>query len=633
MTSETNPKIGRRRQGFHDFILGLKRQQKKTVLMIFDAIAVPISLWFAYFLRIGVPRQDVIESLVGVFVLTPMLAVLIFWYLGLYSTLIRSMENRTIVIIATGSVITGLFVAAAAYMDKGIWVPRSVPAIFAILTFLSVGGIRVLAITYYRYAIGFSLIREPLLIYGAGGVGIQLATALENSQLYSVIGFIDDDPSMQGSTIRGRRIYTPDSLGAIFQRHNNVRVLIAIAKISPEQKRSLIQRLAQYPARIETVPALTEIVSGSLSVSELEKVKIEDLLGRDPIPPIPELFRKAIEGRCIFVSGAGGSIGSEICNQVLQNNPEKLVLFEQNELALYTLEKSLRENNPEDYSSVEVIALLGDVTNRLAVAKALSNHKPDIIYHAAAYKHVPIVESNVFEGIDNNVFGTKTLAEAAVAYGVERFILVSTDKAVRPANVMGASKRVAEEVIQVLASKQNGTVFSMVRFGNVLGSSGSVIPLFESQIAKRQPVTITHPEVTRFFMTIPEASQLVIQAGFLAKGGEVYVLDMGESIKIIELAKLMIQLSGLRIKDGDNQMGDIPIEITGLRPGEKLFEELLIDSDIVGTVHPKIMSAMENMPSEKKLQSELTKLKKAVESGDNEACKKILQNLAEGYPG
>ena len=616
----------------HNAILALSRDQKRGILMVIDAMTIPFALWLAFVLRIGIPSLSLIESMAGVAVLSTLLAVAVFWYTGLYSTLVRSMENRTMITIATGSVIIGLFVAAAAYMDRGLYVPRSVPAIFAILIFLCVGLVRVLAKSYYRYAIGFSVVRQPVLIYGAGTVGIQLASALENSQNFSVVGFIDDDPLMQGRTARGRKVYAPDKIDRVVNRHENLRVLIAIAKITPAKKRAIIQRLERFPVRIDSVPALSDIVSGEVNLSEIEKVEIEDLLGRDPVPPIQSLFVDAIKDKCIFVSGAGGSIGSEICKQVLQGHPRKLVLFEQNELGLYQVENALRQQQAGHSNATEIFCILGDATNQEVVERALEQHKPEVFYHAAAYKHVPMVEANVCEGIFNNAFGTKIVAEAAARFGVERFILVSTDKAVRPTNVMGASKRVAEQVVQDLASRPTNTIFSMVRFGNVLGSSGSVIPMFKSQIAKLQPITVTHPEVTRYFMTIPEAAQLVIQAGFMAKGGEVYVLDMGDPVKILDLAKLVIQLAGYRVKDSDSPNGDIPINFIGLRPGEKLYEELLIGADVAGTDHPKIMSAFEKMPSHKQLSAQLKKLEGAISTGDDQACRKVLATLVEGFP-
>lgn len=599
--------------------------------MAIDAITIPFALWLAFVLRIGIPPISIVEPLIGVSILGSILAIAIFWYLGLYSTLIRSMENRTIITISTGSVIIGLLLATAAYMDRELFVPRSVPAIFAILIFLMIGLVRVLAKSYYQYAIGFSVVKQPVLIYGVGTVGIQLASALENSQNFSVVGFIDDDPAMQGRNARGRRIYDSEQLERVVERHKNLRVLIAIAKITPAQKRSIIQRLERYAVRIDSVPALSDIVSGEVNLSEIEKVEIEDLLGREPVPPIPGLFADAIRDKCILVSGAGGSIGSEICKQVLHGLPRKLVLFEQNELGLFHVENLLRKQAGDMRKEIEICCVLGDTTKPEVVERILKHHKPQVLYHAAAYKHVPMVESNVCEGVFNNALGTKIIAEAAAKHAVERFILVSTDKAVRPTNVMGATKRVAEQIIQHLAGKSTKTIFSMVRFGNVLGSSGSVIPMFKSQIANLQPLTVTHPDVTRYFMTIPEASQLVIQAGFMAKGGEVYVLDMGDPIKILDLAKLVIQLAGYRLKDSENPDGDIPIEFIGLRAGEKLYEELLIGSEVVGTSHPKIMSAMENMPATKVLGQQLKSLETAVMKGDDEACRKSLSILVEGY--
>lgn len=615
----------------HNLILGFSRNQKKAVLVLSDALFVPLALWLAYLLRIDPPSMQLVAQLSPAFLVTPVVAVAAFWFLGLYNTLIRSMESRTMLIIATGSMITGLSLSILAYFNSQMFVPRSVPAIFAIAIFLLVGASRVILKSYYTYAVGLAFNREPVLIYGAGSLGLQAAYALENSDNYSVVGFIDDEVSLQGSMIRGRNVYAPNRLDYVVKRYQNIRVLIAMGDLTPDHKRKLIQSLDRYPIRIDTIPAYSDVISGRAQLTEIEKVRIEDLLGRDVVPPDPDLFINALQGICVMVTGAGGSIGAEICRQIYRCNPSKLVLYEQSEHNLYQIEKELLALDNKELKDVSLVTQLGDVNNATLLNRLMSEHRPEVLYHAAAYKHVPLVEANVCEGVRNNIFGTETVARAACKHDVKRMILVSTDKAVRPTNVMGATKRVAEQVIQNLALKSGSTILSMVRFGNVLGSSGSVIPLFKEQIAKRQPVTVTHPGMTRYFMTIPEAAQLVIQAGFMAKGGEVFVLNMGEPIKIVDLAKLMIQLSGLTVRDENNQEGDVAIEFTGIRPGEKLFEELLIGESDIETSHPKIFCAMENAPRSQLLKQQLAVLEKHVDAGDRQKCREALATLVEEF--
>ncbi|MCY6379855.1 nucleoside-diphosphate sugar epimerase/dehydratase [Hoeflea prorocentri] len=515
-------------QSFNQSVLEMGRHQKRALFMLVDATAIVSSLFAAMLFLYG--RLDIpgYSNLTWLLFALPVVGIAINYFLGLYDILIRAMESRTIGIVAAGATAMTFFVAAASYMDSGINIPRSVPPIFGILVFISIGVIRVLARAYYQRVNSSLNVRENVLIYGAGSAGTQLAAAMQSGNHQRVVAFIDDDPTLKGTVIRGCRVHGVEKIGQLQERYNVKRVLFAIANASPSQRRAVVARLAPYKLELQTIPSLSDILRGRAELDELKKIRIEDLLGRTAISPMPQLFDEAIKGKSILVTGAGGSIGSELCRQILKANPKKLVLLEISELSLYNVEKRLRRHTPAN-TDLEIIYTLGDVRDRQRVRTLLTRHHIDIVYHAAAYKHVPIVEANPSQGISNNIFGTLTVAQEAVAAGVERFILVSTDKAVRPSNVMGASKRLAEQVVQNLQTTADTTVFSIVRFGNVLGSSGSVINLFREQIASGGPVTVTHENVTRYFMTIQEAAQLVVQAGTMAVGGEVFVLDMGRA--------------------------------------------------------------------------------------------------------
>jgi len=447
-----------------------------------------------------------------------------------------------------------------------------------------------------------------LLIYGAGSAGVQTAAALRSgSHPYALAGFIDDDPQKVGRSINDLRVFSPAQLPALLARERVTDILLALPSTSRQRRNQIIASLQPLPVHIRTLPGLADLASGRVTVADFHELDIEDLLGREPVAPLPAALHRALAGKSILVTGAGGSIGSELCRQILREGPAQLVLVDHNEFGLYTIHRELDELRAQHTPSTQLVPLLGNVRDATHMAAVLATHQPDTVYHAAAYKHVPLVEVNPAEGIANNVLGTLTLAWAAQAQGVGRFVLVSTDKAVRPTSIMGASKRLAEMVLQALADQQihegkqgsqgsqgsQGTCFAMVRFGNVLGSSGSVVPLFRQQIAAGGPITVTHEEVTRYFMTIPEAAQLVLHAGAMAEGGEVFVLDMGQPVKIIDLARRMVALSGRTVRDAGHPEGDIEILITGLRPGEKLYEELLIGDNPVGTGHPRIMKARE----------------------------------------
>ena len=615
----------------HRAILDIGRDKKRVLSMLADGAVMTACLFAAIALRYGQWDFPHRGNLTWLWFAVPIVGVAIYWMLGLYNILIRAMESRTMVIIAGGAATLSLFVGAASFMDSGFHIPRSTPPIFGVLLFVSIGSLRMLARAYYHYVMGSPNIRENILIYGAGNAGTQLAATIQIGPHYRLVGFLDDNPHLQGSVIRGCRVYRPDKIGKLKQKYDIKRVFFALASATPSQRRKIVTRLAPHKVEIQTIPPLSDLLRGKAELQHLQEIRIDDLLGRTVVEPIPQLFYDAINGKSILVTGAGGSIGSELCRQILAAAPSKLVLLEVSELALYNIETMLNKELGAT-QSVEIVYALGSVMDRKRVRTLLRRHRIDSIYHAAAYKHVPIVEHNPSQGVKNNVFGTLIVAEEAAATSVARFTLISTDKAVRPSNVMGASKRLAEQVIQEIQTTTDDTVFSIVRFGNVLGSSGSVIHRFKDQISQGGPVTVTHEEVTRYFMTIQEAAQLVIQAGAMAEGGEVFVLDMGEPVRISDLAVLMIQMSGKTVRDNGNPDGDIAIEFTGLRPGEKMFEELLITDSVVGTIHPKIMRAEErNSAHLGKIRTLLTELENQLDIEDPSVLRTTLQRVVEGY--
>jgi FlaA1/EpsC-like NDP-sugar epimerase len=481
---------------------------------------------------------------------------------------------------------------------------------------------------------------DRLIIWGAGHTGLQLAQSLHISRQWTPVAFVDDDSALWGRTLQRLPCIAPEKLAAFADRKRVGTIILAMPTATQTQRRRVIDRLEQLGIAIKTVPHMREVLSGQQTQNDIREVPIADLLGRDPVPASDALLRRNITGKTVLVTGAGGSIGSELCRQILSLQPSRLILLERSEFSLYRVEHELRQRITMNYEHVDLptlVPLLGSAGNSVLIDRLFASWKVDTVYHAAAYKHVPIVEENVAEGIANNTIATWVTAEAALKGGVETFILVSTDKAVRPTNVMGASKRMAEMVLQSLMQRQHGNIktrYSMVRFGNVLGSSGSVVPLFREQIRQGGPVTVTHPDINRFFMTVEEAVQLVIQAGSMAEGGEVYVLDMGEPMKIRDLAQRMIQLSGHTLQDDDHPMGMISIQYTGLRPGEKLYEELLIGDNVRGTSHPRIMRGNESTPPWERLESWLVSLQTACAVGDCASIRSILNEAVEGYqPG
>ncbi|MFO7808538.1 polysaccharide biosynthesis protein, partial [Guyparkeria sp.] len=558
------------RQGM-ERLLALPRSKKRWLMVLADVVMLPLALWSGFAIRLAEPFPPIMLETWWLFPLVVLVGIPLFVRLGLYRAVVRFMGSRTIWAVGSGVVVLALVLWAAAMLGRVEGFPRSVPVNFAIVAFLYVGGSRFLVRTWYRSVIEAASGAEPVLVFGAGEAGVQLLSGLKAGGRFRVVAFVDEDRSLQGSSIDGIPVHRPDQLARLVERFRVGRVLLAIPSATRPERRRILEQLEPLPVYVQTVPSMEAVVSGHASLEQLEDVDIADLLGRDPVPPDPELLTSSVRGRVVMVTGAGGSIGSELCRRIVRLEPAALILFERNEFALYNIERELQETAAQLERCPAVHAVLGSVANARRVASVLAEHGVQTLYHAAAYKHVPIVEANLIEGMRNNVFGTAVLAEAALNAGVDRFILISTDKAVRPTNVMGATKRLAEMVLQDRAREQRGTIFSMVRFGNVLGSSGSVVPLFHQQIRDGGPLTVTHPEITRYFMSIPEAAELVIQAGAMAEGGEVYVLDMGEPVKIIDLARRMIRLHGRQVKEEGEPEDGLEIVFTGLRPGEKLY--------------------------------------------------------------
>jgi FlaA1/EpsC-like NDP-sugar epimerase len=551
--------------------------------------------------------------------------------LGLYRAIVRFMGVQAIWAVSKGVLLLAFVLWAAAFVFQINPFPRSIPISFALAALVYVGGSRLLVRHFYHWAVKHYENKEEVLIYGAGGAGIQLATALSDGKEFYPVGFIDDDKALWGSTIKSLPVYNPNKIIDLIESASIKHVLFAVADASNFQRKKMLEKFECCNVHIQTIPSMPELLSGKASIDQVREVQIEELLGRDAVASMSSLMTKCITGKMILVTGAGGSIGSELCRQIIQQNPKGIVLLESSEYFLYEIEKELNALLKDESIHTNIYALLGSVTNRNRIACLIKHFSVDTIYHAAAYKHVPIVEHNIVAGVTNNILGTQIVAEEATKAGVSHFILISTDKAVRPTNVMGATKRFAEMILQQLATTKTQTVFSMVRFGNVLGSSGSVVPLFRQQIKEGGPVTVTHKEITRYFMTIPEAASLVIQAGSMAEGGDVFVLDMGDSVKIVDLAKQMIQLSGLELQTDENPDGDIEIQYTGLRPAEKLYEELLVGDNVVGTDHAKIMRANEECLDTDTLNTYISEMQAAIAALDHSKVRDILEKAVKGY--
>jgi FlaA1/EpsC-like NDP-sugar epimerase len=564
------------------------RHLKQSFLIALDFMVFPILIWLCYALRAFNLGTEVVPNLAFGSLWVSFLAVFALLICGVYSFIVRTFNEVFIAKLALATTLTVVGLYAMAYWTHA-FIPTSIPFMFGFLMFMWVWFSRVIIRSVVKSYLQSDIPRKRVVIYGAGYAGQQVAATLYRSDEHLPIFFIDDDASLSGQMMGGLKVYNPTYALHLLSKQNVDEILIALPSVGRVRKSEIIKFLEPAHLKITEIPGLTRLVDGEIRVSDIQEVDIIDLLGRDPVPPIQELLAKNIQNKVVMVTGAGGSIGSELCRQIVKNRPNKLVIYELTEFALYAIDKELNLN-----SDIEIIPILGTVLDQRKLERVIEQYQVQTVYHAAAYKHVPLVECNPLAGLKNNSIGTAFSLNAAVKKGVETFVLISTDKAVRPTNVMGASKRMAELYCQAMAEAQNQTQVSIVRFGNVLGSSGSVVPLFKQQIAKGGPITVTHPDVTRYFMTIPEASQLVIQAGALGQGGDVFLLDMGEPVRIQDLARQMISLSGLKVREKSSNNGDIEIQYSGLRPGEKLYEELLIDhEDTEITQHSRILRSIE----------------------------------------
>jgi FlaA1/EpsC-like NDP-sugar epimerase len=612
-------------------ILGLPRLAKRFVVLTVDLGLCILTVWLAFYLRLGefVSLSGNALWTVGASI---GLALPIFIVLGLYRAIFRYSGWPALLAVARAIGIYGLLYASIFTAIGVSGVPRTVGIIQPILLLLFVGSSRALARVWLgnQYeSILKRASRPKVLVYGAGTTGQQLVAAMANSHEMQVVGFLDDNDRLHGHVLNGQTIYNPTDLVNLVTSLTISDVLLAMPSLSRKRRNEILAQIRTARVAVRTLPSMTDLAQGKVSISDLRELDIDDLLGRESVMPNYILLAMNVRIKVVMVTGAGGSIGSEICRQILAVGPSKLLLIEQNEFALYAIHQELEDKLAG--RDIVLVPLLASVQDSDRMREIMSTWHPDTVYHAAAYKHVPLVEHNPAEGIKNNVLGTLRTAQAAVENGVSDFVLISTDKAVRPTNLMGASKRLAEMVLQALAATNSGTKFSMVRFGNVLGSSGSVVPKFRQQIRDGGPITLTHPDITRYFMTIPEASQLVIQAGAMAKGGDVFVLDMCQSVKIMDLARRMIELSGLTVKDEQNPDGDIEIEISGLRPGEKLYEELLIGDNPKPTSHARIMKAHEEFIQWAELENKLNSLQMALNVNDVGVIRLMMQQLIAGY--
>ena len=618
-------------------ILALPRPAKRFVALSVDLGLCVLTVWLAFYLRLGefvsfTGSSEWSRGAVWAGVAAVGIALPIFVVSGLYRAIFRYSGWPALLAVARAVGIYGLLYAAVFTAIGVAGVPRTVGMIQPMLLLLFVGASRLFARWWlgeeYRGILERAA-RPKALIYGAGSAGRQLAAALAHSPEMQVVGYLDDDDRLHGHVLNGLPIYAPDDLAALAETVGVSAVLLAMPSLPRRRRNEIIARIRGAHVAVRTLPGVDELAHGKVAVSDLRELDIDDLLGREPVAPNHILLTRNIAGKVVLVTGAGGSIGSELCRQILALAPAKLLLVEQSEFALYAIHQELETK--VDAGRTALVPLLASVQDENRMRAIMTTWHPDTVYHAAAYKHVPLVEHNPAEGIKNNVLGTLRAAQAALAAGVSNFVLISTDKAVRPTNMMGASKRLAEMILQALAATSTSTKFSMVRFGNVLGSSGSVVPKFRQQIRDGGPITLTHPEVTRYFMTIPEAAQLVIQAGAMAKGGDVFVLDMGQPVKIMDLAYRMVELSGLTVKDEQNPEGDIEIEVTGLRPGEKLYEELLIGDDPMPTVHPRIMKAHEAFIPWAELEARFNALEIALNVNDVGVIRMMMLQLVTGY--
>ena len=617
----------------YEMVMNFSRKTKQTLWLVIDTCLIPIVLYMAFSLRFGTAFPlDALQAAYPLLLLLLPVGLGVSIGLSVHRIKLHALERGALLRLGMVALCLTVTAIAISYL-LNMRPPRSVPLIFGAMYFCASLSVRMAILGALTLISARSVSRVPVAIYGAGSAGIQLASALSQSKEMRPVVFIDDNPSLNGLIVSGVRVQLPEKLESLVAKGKVKRVLLAMPSAPRENREAILKRLAVLECEVQVLPSYVDLIAGKGGISDLRTVTPDELLGRDKVDlDIPDVA-KVYAGRNVMVTGAGGSIGSELCRQLIGTSPAHIVLFERSEFALYQIDRELRPL--AEAAGIKVTTRLGSVVDAPRVQAVMSEATVEIVLHAAAYKHVPLVEENELEGARNNVLGTQIVAQAAEAAGVERFILISTDKAVRPTNIMGATKRMAELVVQDLQTRSTGTKFSMVRFGNVLGSSGSVLPLFEQQIRRGGPVTVTHADVTRFFMTIPEAARLVLLAGAYAKGGDVFVLDMGEPMKILDIARRMIELSGRTVREdgaGLDSGGDIEIKITGLRPGEKLYEELLIDDDSLGvTPHEKILRAEEAMLSEIEVVAMLRELERSLANRDTQRLRTLIEGRVDGY--
>ncbi|RON50712.1 polysaccharide biosynthesis protein [Pseudomonas frederiksbergensis] len=639
-------------------LLSLPRRHKRILQVLTDISLVWFALWMAFVVRLGIDEMvNPFTQHLWLFVSAPVVAIPLFIRFGMYRAVMRYFGNDALIAIIKAVTLSSLILGVVVYWYSNHQnvVPRSIIFNYWWLSLIMIGGLR-LAMRQYFLGDWFSAAQHVpftnrddglprVAIYGAGAAGNQLVAALRMGRVMRPVAFIDDDSGIADRVISGLQVYKPKHIQQMIDNTGAQEILLAIPSSNRARRREILGFLEGFPLHVRSVPGFMDLASGRVKVDDIQEVDIADLLGRDAVPAQADLLEHCIKGQSVLVTGAGGSIGSELCRQILALRPTTLLLFEHSEFNLYSILSELEQRIARESLSIRLLPILGSVRNQSKLLDVMKSWRVDTVYHAAAYKHVPMVEHNIAEGVLNNVIGTLNTAQAALQAGVANFVLISTDKAVRPTNVMGSTKRLAELTLQALSlelapvlfgdttnvSRVNKTRFTMVRFGNVLGSSGSVIPLFHKQIKSGGPLTVTHPKITRYFMTIPEAAQLVIQAGSMGQGGDVFVLDMGEPVKIVELAEKMIHLSGFSVRSEKNLHGDIAIEFTGLRPGEKLYEELLIGDNVAATQHPMIMSANEDHLSWDVLKAKLTELLAAVDRDDYTRVRQLLRDTVSGY--
>ena len=640
------------------YLLSLPRRRKRILQVIADIVLVWLALWMAFVVRLGI--DELVNPVVlhsWLFISAPIVSIPLFIRFGMYRAVMRYFGNDALLAIIKAVSLSALILGVVVYWysNHENVVPRSIVFNYWWLSLIMIGGLRLPMRQYFlgdwfaaAQYVPFTSRDDGLTkvaIYGAGAAGNQLVAALRMGRVMRPVAFIDDDSSISDRVISGLQVFKPKHIQQMIDTTGAQEILLAIPSSNRARRREILGLLEGFPLHVRSVPGFMDLASGRVKVDDIQEVDIADLLGRDAVPAQGDLLEHCIKGQSVLVTGAGGSIGSELCRQILALRPTTLLLFEHSEFNLYSILSELEQRITRESLPVRLLPILGSVRNQAKLLDVMKTWHVDTVYHAAAYKHVPMVEHNIAEGVLNNVIGTLNTAQAALQAGVSNFVLISTDKAVRPTNVMGSTKRLAELTLQALSrelapvlfgdkanvSRVNKTRFTMVRFGNVLGSSGSVIPLFHKQIKSGGPLTVTHPKITRYFMTIPEAAQLVIQAGSMGQGGDVFVLDMGEPVRIVELAEKMVHLSGLSVRSDKNPHGDIAIEFTGLRPGEKLYEELLIGDNVVATQHPMIMSANEDHLDWELLKGKLTELLAAVDADDYSRVRQLLRDTVSGY--